>query len=843
MGSGWCFVTNQTQAKATEQVATTPPNLSSGLLKPSLNHAPPSSLDFVTSEQDDEAHNPHSRNQGLTSVSHNNPLSTLTNANTMKTAKALPADMSSSRRAQPLRQTRTNPPRSSATTSRADLLRDLAGGGQNPDQAIDIFPAITHFADAITALPKELVRHFTLLKEVDAKIFGPEEALGRLVNVALHTPLPERPQAPSLHGLTSASKNESAGTVTGVKPGSTHPHSPASEIQASADAAFVWDAANVPRRQMFRECAYTMQDMLVSLDEKNHVISTATEALHKQMARLDDCFPYIANEVSEEARYGSNTHWAYPENRIKKANGGGGGREAAATILTAAQQAAAEEAAARSEARKQAMEAKRKRNAFGESDFDDSHDARNKDGSKKAHGNTKGRRVTEVPPPSGLANASAASTNGNHPQKRRKVEKAPNGGIALERTASTHGNNGTASKGKNNSPRETPVPEAARKRSRLPVTTNGAARRRYAHLLEDPDCPNSLIPLRNNTVTSLANSPSLASSPVQGTFAESKPHQRPSPGPANSRPSSVRGRQNSSHSVLDSARHRPDSATSNRQNGHAGTGPPDLKSVSGVTGRSVSEIKASMKESAVSAKGEHLLEDVNQVDPDMIGGLVVGSTTTRKESASLKHEEMTDAPIDGAPPNSQSNTASSKSGRASKPSTPAIPHFPDTANQSRGRSARNVFDGAGPAAPTPLGASAHNKRSHKKGAGAAAAMAAQTQTPMQMDDDGHAHGHDNDEDEGVEAEIIGDGEMDVDVDVDEPTYCYCNGVSYGEMVACDRDECAKEWFHLECVGLKVAPKGNGEFFFFLVFPLSSFSMKKKKRSGHSGWRSADAIRV
>lgn len=29
---------------------------------------------------------------------------------------------------------------------------------------------------------------------------------------------------------------------------------------------------------------------------------------------------------------------------------------------------------------------------------------------------------------------------------------------------------------------------------------------------------------------------------------------------------------------------------------------------------------------------------------------------------------------------------------------------------------------------------------------------------------------------------------------DEVTYCYCNGVSYGEMVACDRENCAREWY-------------------------------------------------
>jgi hypothetical protein len=40
---------------------------------------------------------------------------------------------------------------------------------------------------------------------------------------------------------------------------------------------------------------------------------------------------------------------------------------------------------------------------------------------------------------------------------------------------------------------------------------------------------------------------------------------------------------------------------------------------------------------------------------------------------------------------------------------------------------------------------------------------------------------------------------------DEPRYCYCNEVSYGEMVACDNENCVRQWFHLRCVGLKEAP--------------------------------------
>ncbi|TPX62491.1 hypothetical protein SpCBS45565_g06980 [Spizellomyces sp. 'palustris'] len=45
-------------------------------------------------------------------------------------------------------------------------------------------------------------------------------------------------------------------------------------------------------------------------------------------------------------------------------------------------------------------------------------------------------------------------------------------------------------------------------------------------------------------------------------------------------------------------------------------------------------------------------------------------------------------------------------------------------------------------------------------------------------------------------------------DEDQTPYCICQQVSYGEMVACDNENCPIEWFHLACVGLIQPPKGK-----------------------------------
>lgn len=43
---------------------------------------------------------------------------------------------------------------------------------------------------------------------------------------------------------------------------------------------------------------------------------------------------------------------------------------------------------------------------------------------------------------------------------------------------------------------------------------------------------------------------------------------------------------------------------------------------------------------------------------------------------------------------------------------------------------------------------------------------------------------------------------------DRTLYCFCQSVSYGEMVACDGPNCKYEWFHYSCVNLKEPPKGQ-----------------------------------
>lgn len=397
----------------------------------------------------------------------------------MKTAKPPVGEFAagSSRRAQPVRRTRTNPARTTAPNGTNAL-----SSGHGNDQPIDIFPAVTHFTDAITALPKELVRHFTLLKEVDAKIFAPEESLFKLIEAALNAPPPDPPRSvnDASSSVAPASAPMSAqNSSTGVP---FSGHFPAVSSNDEPVNPALLDPSNLPRRQLYRQTAFKIQEMLVSLEEKNHVISTANEALQKQLGRIEDLWPQLENEFSDEAKWGSTTHWAYLENRIAKANNNSQAersrREGAATLSAAAQQLA-DEAAARSSDRKQALAAKK--NSKNSQAADADADGKQQEyASRKSHNASKSRKpANDAAGGVGLGISNQAANGANPAPKRRKVEnkQANNGGAVTTEKAMSSVFGASTAKPKTISPSGTPAPEGAKKRKALPTSSNQAKKR------------------------------------------------------------------------------------------------------------------------------------------------------------------------------------------------------------------------------------------------------------------------------------------------------------------------------------------------------------------------------
>lgn len=256
-----------------------------------------------------------------------------------------------------------------------------------------------------------------------------------------------------------------------------------------------------------------------------------------------------------------------------------------------------------------------------------------------------------------------------------------------------------------------------------------------------------------------------------GNLPEPKTQARASPIPSSApRPASSRARQNSIQSNADpNGRARALSSASTKPNGKEPS-TPDMSSTS-VFPRPTNEPKP-VKETIVPLKPETIKKEADRPESSSRPPSTVGKKDSKDE---------TDSKSESVPPQPQTTvTVTTKSGRASKPSTPALATFQEAA---RPRSSRNTDNG---------GAS---KKSHKKGGSVAQAIA-----PQVVESDANS------------SSLQGDDDDDNDIDADEPTYCYCNSVSYGEMVACDADECEREWFHLACVGLKVAPGSKSKLY-------------------------------
>lgn len=396
-----------------------------------------------------------------------------------------------SNRRQSLRQTRTNPTRAAATNTqpRGSLSEPQDDGPQaNPG----FFPAITHFTDTISALPKEMTRHYTMLKEVDAKLYGPEELLGILVSEVRKAPIP--PHKPSPVPQLFANPKQTiavSGMLDQVDDGSPAQVQSRKLSNIPNDAQEIPDPSDLPRRRLIHDLKSVINEMLGTLDEKNHVMSTAIDELEKQLGRCNSSYPHIVNEISEEARYGSVNHWAYTSKAAEKKGTLAGERtrrDAGANhqAANAGADHGFDGVASRSEARREALAARKNQKPHLDSDFDDGR-INTQNSGRKAQASSKTRRAADpVPAASGIGvglGIANGSSSAPPPNKRRKVEKA-NAGTALaalpmERAmSSVYGTNSGPAKGAASSPRETPTAETIKKRGRATNLANGTTRRR-----------------------------------------------------------------------------------------------------------------------------------------------------------------------------------------------------------------------------------------------------------------------------------------------------------------------------------------------------------------------------
>ena len=662
----------------------------------------------------------------------------------------------------------------------------LAANGleQTPEAsnaATAFLPALTHFTQAVDAFPKELIKHFSMFKEVEAKFHDPEHELKFLFHEIARLPATTQGQqrAPTLNstgGLSSANVSVNGSMI---QDGAVRHQQLATELfPADFNSLPPEEQADLKKRQLFYRLRMVVASMIPTLDEKLVVLTSAKTTKDKGLARMNNSFLHLDGEISEEARYGSLNHWAYADKEEKKKGGPAHERQrrevASANNLAAAAQHVhdVDSIAAKSEARREAMLAnKRNRQQHIDSDFDD-----------RPIKKTQKRKAIAADPAGGDARGIGLgiTSNGIAPQgKRKKTEKALAAAVTaappMERSqssalqvAGTGGRNGT-------SPRATPSADTGGggggggPGKRKPRAPPAPAQRKHA------------LP---------AYSPPLASSPIAPSFTASKAI-------VAERPVSSRSRKNSAVNPVTSTTielpvgRRPSSSHSILQ----------LASSNAIT--ELEQAAGIIRDNA-SIKGDSTPKEPLDLPAPL-------------ELATLKHEEAEpqepesmeiDAPVP--------TPITTRAGRASKTATPIVGTFPDLPMMARSRSTRNANNGNGNGGGSNSHASSENnstttgtvsKRGHKKNAASVTAMTVPSPALKPTTKSNPPS--------SAASSVAPDPEFSAgeeDEDGDEPRYCYCNEVSYGNMVACDYSDCPREWFHLGCVNMEKAPNARTKWF-------------------------------
>ncbi|RMY60706.1 hypothetical protein D0865_01375 [Hortaea werneckii] len=856
---------------------------------------------------------------------------------------------------------------------------------QGSDDQPGFFPALQYFTDAVSALPREVVRHFTLMKEVEAKIHGPNEKVGDCVDALLALPIPPRKdmggrveQQQQQHGgLLSLTANNSmrgsanASLVNGVPGGGAQlqpVHSAQNSIAGGSMASEEPQAMDphsseeeLARRKQYLDLRIMTHNLLPNLDEKNVVLAEANRVLQQQLARIDSVLPHLDNEISEEARLGSMTHWAYTDNRKKDAVPAPGAtqsrRDVAATNSLAAAASAIHEteiaAARRTAGRDLEREKPTGKGKRTQDQVDSDFDERPKKTGAKGAG--KGKGVQPQPPAMGLG----INTNGE-PMKRRKVDKGL-GAPAMERTTSSASKTG----GKGATARETP-------RS-TPTTMEPAGKAKTAKAKQPPPQTKKRVP------KSAQNSPALASSPLHSSF---NPNNAVEP-PTSNRPSSGRLRQNSSATNLRHERTigedtgRPPSAAGAKPSGGEKPGPkrktgPPREESRDAQGRTLEERQAKKTTEREELKREEIEAGADREGRPVPSrsnsgkGKASGSKTGTPRNDAAEGQAMARTRSTRSIRNRDSSSAEPNMGRAGPGGhrrnvsnshlvkqlapfnkSPDLDRHKkddmdedmdsdeqdqqgderneDRDEEGRGRrgrrsrpiSRRNTLQTAATGSPSAsrngrgrggeqgrdemrrhdedeemrdrdkgdeyYGMQDRHRREHHSHHGGGeedddqppglepdagsspgqdspqppSHIGAHSPPSYMEEPEHHHHQHrhpsgpppaenpsyasgdnadDNDDDmmapEALDEQDDG-SEHDPD-DPDEPKYCYCNRGSYGEMVACDNDNCPREWFHLGCTELRDAPGEDEKWYCAECRPLFGFGGNGRRGRGGNG---------
>ncbi|KAF2857652.1 hypothetical protein K470DRAFT_260593 [Piedraia hortae CBS 480.64] len=670
------------------------------------------------------------------------------------------------------------------------------------------FPALQYFSDAVATLPRESIRQITQLKEVEAKLFESQDQLGVILDRIKAMPDPQARCRPVNGPERSATKHfgnaEVAINGKSAAQASSKESATAGEVEQTTDEQ--------SRRRLCLDARTLACNMFPVMEEKNIVLAEANRVLSQQLMRFDSVLPHLDEEISEEARLGSSTHWAY-RTQSSKSKGAVSGDAAATNTLAAAANAMHE-------------------NDIAQARRDGGRDlAREKSGrGKRADADAVEEKQKKTPAKGGKAKAQAnvavtATTANGEVSKKRRLDKFP-AAPAMERSVSS-----TTARGgrRRETPRSTPTVEQRRK----------APKPRAKKKLPDSSLPAS-SPVQAGVLGNSLERPSTALTRPNTSMPELRHERRPSTAAAQVGPCKPTPVIDESTNLQQAHPTGPDGAPELKPKEAAeveGNVPPENTSGSDGRASGTPEPGSVAMGRTRSARRRRGQADDSLSEPSSVGRPRAGSSTQlirqlaafnrspvldqRGNSRNADGPVMPDAVVDAGAANggheeqiANPECLPSLPDGGSAPPTSSVPEGAgDRENVSNGDSVTSMpaaptnANGGEPDHTTPTTSDNSNDHSdsNKDHVGLGIMLQPEGVSPPTLP----KRGEEEAEAAAEAEEDSGSGSEGHDPDdPNEPKYCYCNRGSYGEMVACDNSECPHEWFHLECTGLRHAPAAD-----------------------------------
>ncbi|KAF3123145.1 hypothetical protein TWF569_000803 [Orbilia oligospora] len=632
--------------------------------------------------------------------------------------------------------------------------------GTNPRRPPQFYPGLAAFTDAIEALPQETIRHFTLLREVDAKASGPEDLLRNFIKNALSIPPPLQapPKAEPITEPARVLDDQSDKPLSNNNNNNNNNNTSSTSSNLSDNN----QSNEHVKRSRLHEVRVLISDLLLTLDEKIHVISTASEALAKHQVRIDDAYGATTREIDSVLRDGNPAHWAYGNSILESSfNLGAGANENMSTgypvdpdssIGTSRADGRREGASRRYAHAPEQLEPKTINQTEPTTlNYENSPTI---PAAKRRKGVTHGNQLNKtLAPERSAAQARSGAYSNSHILQNTKTQPI----------AKVHGSQSSTSNQKQPASRKRmPAPPVAtllsptkhnftdsRAMGAPPQSSEnfiiaeldggkkdmGHRNPRSKSHLTKPDAPRA-VPKIDNHVKQEEKILSF----------ESKPATIP-------KPPQDKSLQSENEAMVSS-----DKETSNQK--------LDSTAPQGTPADTTKDIAKNDQNVTLGDEGPAAVEkfprDIN-VAEKVSGRGAIASVVKSAPKPSMILDIVKSSQV--GPPKALPH-------RLFKSSNEPSVQMDDKSilNNARGDNGNNA------------GGNGNN------------------------DDNDDDDNNDDDDDEGEGDDDEGD------VDADEMRYCYCNQISYGKMVACDGPGCQREWFHLPCVGLSHMPSSKDKWY-------------------------------